>query len=64
MTITKPNVTNMIPKFNSNIRQHIPFTFGQKGLGAAIASTVTPPFREFRVLTVLATDGAAPLLYE
>lgn len=62
--MTKPKVTNMMPKFNNNIKQHIPFMFGQNGLGAAIASTVTPPLREFLVFTVLATDGAAPLLYE
>lgn len=38
MTITKPNVTNIRPKFSSNIRQHTPFTFGQNGFGADISS--------------------------
>lgn len=54
----------MIPKFSNNIKQHIPLIFGQNGFGAAIASIVTPPLREVRVFTVLATDGALPLLYE
>lgn len=62
--MTKPNVTRMMPKFSKSIRQHMPLMLGQKGLGAAIVSTVTPPLREVRVLTVLATEGAAPLRYD
>lgn len=62
ITITNPSVTKMIPKFRSNIRQHIPLMFGQKGLGAAIASIVIPAFREPLDFLVLAIDGAIPLL--
>lgn len=64
MTITNPSVTRIIPKFNSSMRQHIPLMLGQKGFGAAIVSTVTPPFLDVFVLAVLATDGATPLRYE
>lgn len=62
MTITKPNVTNMRPRFNNNMRQHMPLVFGQKGFGADIVSTVTPGFRVIFDLTVDTSDGARPLL--
>lgn len=62
ITITKPNVIRIMPKFNNNIKQHIPRIFGQKGLGADIVSIVTPPFLDVLVFVVLATDGATPLL--
>lgn len=42
----------------------MPFTFGQKGFGAAIASTFTPAFLETLDLWVDATEGATALLYE
>lgn len=42
ITITNPSVTNINPRFNSNIRQHTPFTFGQNGFGAVIASSLAP----------------------
>lgn len=64
MTITKPKVMRIMPKFNSNIKQHIPRMFGQNGFGAAIASMVMPPFLDALLFDVLATDGATPLLYE
>lgn len=62
--MTNPNVTRIIPKFSNNMRQHIPFIFGQNGFGAAIVSIVTPPFLDVFVFTVLAVDGATPLRYE
>lgn len=62
MTMTNPRVTKIIPKFNRSMRQHIPFMFGQNGLGAAIASTVIPAFLDPLDFRVLATEGAIPLL--
>lgn len=46
ITMTNPSVTSIKPKFNSNIRQQTPFTFGQKGFGADIASMRAPARRE------------------
>lgn len=62
MTITKPRVTKMIPKFKRSIRQHIPFMLGQNGFGAAIASTVIPAFLDPLDFLVLAIEGGTPLL--
>lgn len=62
ITITIPRVTNINPRFSNNIRQHMPLILGQKGFGAAIVSTVTPPLRDVLVFVVLAMDGATPLL--
>lgn len=46
ITITKPSVTKIKPKFSNNMRQQTPFTFGQKGFGADIASIRAPARRE------------------
>lgn len=54
ITITKPRVTNISPRFNSSIKQHTPFTFGQNGLGADINSTWAPARRDRLLLPVLA----------
>lgn len=62
MTITKPRVTKIIPRFKSNIKQHIPLIFGQNGFGAAIASMVIPAFLDPLDFVVLATEGDMTLL--
>lgn len=46
ITITNPSVTNIKPKLSSNIRQQTPFTFGQNGFGADIASILAPARRD------------------
>lgn len=60
MTITKPSVTRIRPKFNSNNKQHIPLVFGQNGLGVDIVSTTIPPCRDVFVLTVDPRDLPEP----
>ena len=67
MTMTNPSVTKIIPRLSSSMRQHMPLMLGQNGLGAAMASTVTPPFLEVLVFMVLVTEGGEgppPLRYE
>lgn len=59
MTITNPSVTRISPKFNSNIKQQIPFVLGQNGFGADIVSIVIPGRRVIFVLTVDTSDGAS-----
>lgn len=54
MTITKPSVTSISPRFSSSIKQHTPFTFGQNGFGADINSTCAPARRERLLRPVLA----------
>lgn len=54
MTITKPNVTRIRPRFSSTIRQQTPLTFGQNGFGADISSTLAPARRELRLRPVFA----------
>lgn len=60
MTITKPSVTNISPRFSRSIKQQTPLTFGQNGLGADINSTWAPARRDERlllpVLAELATE--------
>lgn len=46
ITITNPRVTSIKPKLSSNIRQQTPFTFGQNGFGADIASIRAPARRD------------------
>lgn len=46
MTMTKPSVTRMSPRFSRSIRQQTPLTFGQNGFGADISSTWAPARRE------------------
>lgn len=53
ITITKPSVTRIKPKFSSNMRQQTPFTFGQNGFGADIASTRAPARRDRLLRPVL-----------
>lgn len=60
MTITKPRVTRIKPRFKSNIRQQTPLVFGQKGFGVDIVSTIIPPFRDVRVFTVEVPDLPEP----
>lgn len=57
--MTMPNVTRMRPKLSSTIRQHMPFTFGQKGFGTVV--TVTFDFLLRADLNVLARDSAAEM---
>lgn len=54
ITITKPRVTKIKPKLSSNMRQQTPFTLGQKGFGADIASMRAPARRERLLRPVLA----------
>lgn len=57
MTITKPSVTKINPKFSKSIRQQTPFIFGQKGFGADINSILAPRLLLlFPVLAELATE--------
>lgn len=44
--MTNPSVTRIKPKLSRSIRQHTPFTFGQNGFGADIASMRAPARRE------------------
>lgn len=60
--MTNPSVTNIIPRFSRNIRQHIPLMFGQNGFGVAIASIVIPAFLDPLDFLVLAIEGDSPLL--
>lgn len=63
--MTKPNVTNISPRFSSNIRQQTPLTFGQNGFGADISSILAPRFvLPLPVFAVLATEYRllAPLI--
>lgn len=65
ITMTKPKVTKISPKFRSNIRQQMPFVFGQNGFGADIVSMVMPGFLVIFVFTVDTSEGAGgPLRYE
>lgn len=54
ITITKPSVTKIKPKLSSNMRQQTPFTFGQNGFGADMASMRAPVRRERLLRPVLA----------
>lgn len=58
MTITKPSVTRIKPKLSRSIRQQTPFTFGQKGFGADIASTLAPRNLCDRLLRPVFADDA------
>lgn len=44
--MTKPSVININPKLSNTIRQQTPFTFGQNGFGADIASIRAPARRD------------------
>lgn len=46
MQKVSPSVTKIKPKLSNSIKQQTPFTFGQNGLGADIASMRAPARRE------------------
>lgn len=59
ITITNPSVTRINPRLSNNIKQQTPFTFGQNGFGADIASIRAPARRDRfdrPVLAELATE--------
>lgn len=44
--MTNPSVTRIKPKLSKSMRQQTPFTFGQNGFGADIASMRAPARRD------------------